>query len=56
MKKGEIVTIYHDPLTRTKPEGQAELLTKVSENKNLKREFWEVRFLSDGIVCTRMVG
>ena len=32
MKEGDIVTIYHDPLLETDPEGEAELIKCISDN------------------------
>ena len=52
MKEGDIVTVYHDPLTETDPEGEAELIKCISPNfgtyggRPLER--WIVKF-PDGI-------
>jgi hypothetical protein len=43
MKKGDIVTIYIDPLTKQKAEGQAQLIRFISEAHDM--EFWKVKFL-----------
>jgi len=32
MKTGDVVTVYHDPLTETDPEGEAELVKCISPN------------------------
>lgn len=46
MKKGDIVTIYQDPLTEKNVEGQAQLGRFINEDRAL--EFWEVKFLDGG--------
>lgn len=46
MKKGDIVTIYQDPLTEKNKEGQARLLRFINEDHDM--EFWEVKFLVAG--------
>lgn len=53
MQKGDVVTIYHDPLTRTRTEGTARLIEKfddggepaIYEGKEVQR--WHVRFTDD---------
>ena len=45
-KKSQTVLIYEDPITQTKPEGQAVLLRKLSEDEYFER--WIVRFESAG--------
>ena len=47
MDKGDIVTIYEDPITCQKPEGDAILVTKIDENAN--SETWKVHFRGDEI-------
>jgi len=44
--KAKVVTIYEDPITCTKPEGKAELLSK-EEAYNDGLESWLVRFLDE---------
>ena len=52
MKEGDIVTVYHDPLTETDPEGEAELIKCITDDfehyggRPLER--WIVKF-PDGI-------
>lgn len=43
MKKGDVVTIYHNPWSEQEVEGQAQLLKYESEYKEL--EYWKVKFL-----------
>ena len=58
MKKGDIVKIYEDPITKEKPEGQAKLINRISRsgNKVARFETWEVKFLSDGYITERTIG
>lgn len=48
MKKGDVVTIFEDPITETKPEGKATLIRLLDrdmgiwEGRQFKR--WAVRF------------
>ena len=46
MKVGQIVTIYEDPITETRPEGDAELVTQ-EDIYNDGLESWLVRFLDE---------
>ena len=46
MKEGDIVTIYHDPLLETDPEGEAELVKCISSSF----EYYEGRILERWIV------
>lgn len=43
MKKGDIVTIYENPLTKEKPEGRAKLVKKICDDVDM--EYWQVQFL-----------
>jgi hypothetical protein len=48
MQKGDIVSVYQDPITRQKEEGRARLIKK--DNKlytNPGTEFWQVQFVDD---------
>ena len=45
MKKGEIVTIYEDPLTEKKMEGKARLVEEIVSDPPL--ESWYVRFIGE---------
>lgn len=61
MKKGlfgtRIVTVYEDPITKKKPEGEARLIRKLSQHKMPgNKELWQVRFLDDGHLAQRTVG
>ena len=51
--KLNIVMIYEDPITQTKPEDKARLLHKIS-NTGDGLEVWSVRF-EDGQVTTRTI-
>ena len=42
MKPGDKVTVFENPLTRTKPEGQAKLVKCLIEDN-----YWEVEFIED---------
>lgn len=53
MKPGDTVTIYEDPLTCEKEEGEAELIEMISETR--AKEFWHVRFISDNWRTTRWI-
>ena len=48
MKIGDIVTIYHDPLIESDPEGEAELTQCISDNTGFyegrKLQRWIVKF------------
>ncbi len=58
MKKGDIVMIYEDPITKKKPEGEAKILTvslhDVSDPKIIGYSC-DVRFIEDGDLCVRKV-
>ncbi len=47
MNKGDIVTIYQDPITCKDAEGEAILVSKIDENAN--SETWKVHFRGDEI-------
>jgi len=55
MRKGDIVQIYGDPITKQKPEGQAKLIKHIyyGENNLAKIERWKVKFLHDGYETER---
>ena len=63
MKKGDIVTIYHDPITCSVPEGQARLMRDLKwsgrgfffEGKSLKKIRWTVQFLDTGDKVDRFI-
>jgi uncharacterized protein with PIN domain len=58
MKKGDIVTIYKDPITRKKPEDKAELLKLLEAARHpndLDLQRWSVKFVSDGFVAERSI-
>ncbi len=50
MKKGDLVKIYQDPITCKELEGEAKLI-----HKHLTKDFWRVKFISDGFVCDRFI-
>ena len=57
LKKGDVVTIFCDPITKTDPEGEAKLQKMLAGAKfEGDPESWEVKFLTDGFVCQRLVG
>lgn len=48
MKPDDVVTIYEDPLTEKKPEGQARLVKLMfPPNYNPDMELWEVQLLAE---------
>jgi len=51
MKKGQIITIYEDIITREKPEGKVKLIRCL--NRSL--DYWEVEFIEDKFRCERFV-
>ena len=54
--RGTIVMIFTDPLTQTKPEGRARLLTRAGIDDVDGMTFWNVTFLGDhGAVYQRWV-
>jgi len=54
MEKGDIVTIYDDPLTESNPEGKAELITRLNTD-GFNQEYWSVRFIEDGYKTARWI-
>ncbi|MBE0467394.1 MAG: hypothetical protein IBX71_09265 [Candidatus Desulforudis sp.] len=56
MRRGQVVTIYVDPYSRTVEEGRAELLSlgRVETNAG-PGEYWTVRFLDDERVEIRFI-
>ena len=54
MKKGDIVMIYEDPITKQKPEGKARLLELLFDVA-FEQEFWRVIFLKDHFVADRWI-
>jgi len=54
MKKDDIVEIYEQPLTETKLEGKAKLISLI-RGLNVGIELWRVKFLSDGYICNRAI-
>lgn len=54
MKKGEIATIFEDPITEQKEEGKARLIKKYREDHG-QLECWKVKFLSDGFIADRNI-
>lgn len=64
MKKGDIVNIYEQPLSETKFEGDAKLLSFIktlstSTGRYIQNmpnvELWRVKFLSDGAIVDRAI-
>jgi len=54
MKKGDVVKIYEQPLTKTKLEGKAKLLSFIRLS-NVGVELWRVKFISDGAIVNRAI-
>ena len=57
MKRGDVVTIYEDPITRKKVEGKARLVRLLSALPDDNLERWEVHFTGDsqGHYVERMI-
>lgn len=50
MEKGQVVTVYQDPITEVYPEGKAKLIRRFDDYgaaPNERLEYWEVAFLED---------
>jgi hypothetical protein len=47
MKRGEVITIYKDPITRKKVEGEAKLVRRLNIMSDENLELWEVHFTGD---------
>ena len=47
MKKGDVVTIFADPITCKRREGEAVLISKLDDSHDLER--WDVHFLGDEV-------
>lgn len=58
MRPGDVVTIYKDPLTETKREGEAKLVRKISERSFAQgqvEEQWLVRFKGERSTYQRWI-
>lgn len=59
MKPGDVVTIYQDPITRTKPEGKAVLLEMLSDNMGIYEgktlQYWKVSFQGETEIYQRSI-
>lgn len=56
MKKGDIVSIYERPLSETKYEGEAKLISFIQVlNEHLRLELWRVKFIGDGMIVNRAI-
>ena len=53
MKKYKTVLIYTDPIKKFDLEGEAYLVKKIWEEKDL--EYWKVEFVNDGHRCLRFI-
>ena len=53
MKKGDIVKIYEQPLTETKYEGEAKLVSFIKRGNII--ELWRVKFICDGQIVSRAI-
>lgn len=57
MQKGDIVTVYRDPVSRECPEGKAKLIKEINPNMGpAGLSYWRVRFLDDNLLTERVVG
>ncbi|MDL1959117.1 MAG: hypothetical protein LWX01_04625 [Deltaproteobacteria bacterium] len=52
MKRNDKVVIYHDPITKKRPEGEAILLNRLVQQ--FDQEYWAVRFMN-GWVSSRWI-
>jgi hypothetical protein len=52
MKRNDKVVIYHDPITKMRPEGEAILLKRLAQQ--FDQEYWEVKFMN-GWVSSRWI-
>lgn len=58
MRKGDVVKIYEQPLTETKYEGKAKLISFIKQLNsavNYGVELWRVKFIEDGQVVSRAI-
>jgi hypothetical protein len=58
VRKGDIVMIYEDPITKEKPEGNATLIKKLfstMEGTNWHTEYWQVRFINEEAIFERTI-
>jgi hypothetical protein len=53
LSKGQVVTIYEDPITQQRPEGKATLIK--FHFAQWDQEYWTVRFQEDGALTSRWV-
>ena len=54
LRKGQVVTIYVDPITMKSPEGKARLKKFISMIDS-GVELWDVRFVEDGYETSRII-
>jgi len=54
MKRGDIIQVYEQPLTQTKPEGEAKLVSFI-QKLNTGVELWRVKFIEDGQIVSRAI-
>ena len=47
MKKGDVISIYYDPITQQDEEGKARLIKKKLDLGN-GMEYWTVKFIGNG--------
>lgn len=47
LRPGAVITIYEDPWTRLRPEGEAELIREEIRDDCDEQDYWLVRFLED---------
>ena len=55
LKKGQVVKIYEDPISCTKCEGYATLISFLKSDSINGCEYWGVRFLLDFITVYRHI-
>ena len=54
LKKGDVVKIYEQPLSETKFEGEAKLISFI-RFLNVGVELWRVKFIDDDMIVNRAI-
>jgi len=55
LKKGQKVTVYHDPATCEKKEGAAILIKNIWRGEHFPYEDWQVRFENETEIFERRI-
>ncbi len=55
MRKGDIVKIYQDPITKRDIDGEARLVQRIPYYGDERLEQWELVFIEDGMRTTRLI-